>query len=290
MSDDLAEFKKELRLQQLKENTIEQYSRAIKRYHEEQGPFLTRKGADNWLSKHNHIVNRAAIKKYAQHQETNITVRKVKPKPRKLPEQLSKKEIQRIIQEIDEDYKLITELIAETGMRIGEAVRVKVEHISHEQGQIRLPTTKSTPRVVYPSPELLKRLEANSRRTVDNTKGWCFPSKHGSKSGHIHENTVRHHMKQVAANAKPHSLRHSFATKLLEQGVDLVTTRDLLGHKDISTTSIYTRVVQPRAREAAKHNWLPTTQGVEEAVQTNHPVIHEPTEEQENEDDVFGGL
>ena len=254
MSKQLDGFVTELKLQQLKPTTIEQYVRAIKRYHELRDK-LSKKGVDEFLAEHNHIVNRAAIKKWAQYNKVPLTLRKVKPTPRKLPVAYSEAQTKRLLQEVDPDYQLVVELLAETGCRVGEAVRIKKEHINLEKQSILLPTTKSNPRMMYPSKELLLKLLRNSREVSDNKEGWVFPSKYGSESGHIHENTVRLHLKKVFTSAKPHTFRHTFATRLLEEGVDLVTTRDLLGHQDISTTSIYTKVVQPRAREAASKMW-----------------------------------
>ena len=255
MNDKLIEgFVTELKLQQLRSNTIKQYVRAIKRYHSLQKT-INNKGVNSFLAEHNHIVNRAAIKKWAEYNKVSIAIRKVKPRPRKLPLAYSEAQVRRLIHEVDTEYQLIVELLAETGCRVGEAVRIKRKHINLEKNSILLPTTKSNPRMMYPRKELLLKLLRNSREVVDNKEGWVFPSKYGSESGHVHENTIRLHLRKVFDGAKPHTFRHTFATRLLEEGVDLVTTRDLLGHQDISTTSIYTRVVQPRAREAASKMW-----------------------------------
>lgn len=255
IDNETEKFAQEMRLQQLRETTIYHYTNTIRRFLEEHKE-LTQSNVDSFLSEANNTLNRSAIKKYLLFKKKKgIEVRKTKKQPRKIPVTFTESDTQRILNNIDSDYRLVVELLIETGCRIGEALAIRRQDIKEETNSILLPVTKSRPRIIYPSPELIKKLISNSYKP--NTKeGWVFPSKYGSETGHIHQNTVRLHLKKALEGAKPHTFRHTFATNLLEEGVDLVTVRDLVGHEDIGTTSIYTHVARPKAREAAKKRWI----------------------------------
>jgi integron integrase len=208
-------------------------------------------------------------------------------RPSRLPVVLSRDEIHRLLAGIDGTFGLMAQLLYGTGMRLMEAVRLRVQDIDFDYGQIIVRDGKGQKDRVVPLPEkisesLKKNLEqtrklhtedlsqglgrvylpeALQRKYPNAAKEWgwqyVFPSSRVSidpRSGekrrhHLHENGLQKKIKLSAAKAgiakrvNCHALRHSFATHLLEAGYDIRTIQELLGHADVSTTMIYTHVL-----------------------------------------------
>ena len=151
-------------------------------------------------------------------------------------------------------FHCLLELLYATGMRVSELVGLprtvlrgdkRVFSIKGKGGRERLVPLNAEARTA-----LDRFLEVSGR--FDNSP-WLFPSK--SASGHMTRQRFAQDLKDVAAEAgiggdriSPHVLRHAFASHLLDRGADLRTVQQLLGHADISTTEIYTHVLQERLK------------------------------------------
>ncbi len=167
-------------------------------------------------------------------------------KAKKLPNILSKKEIQNIISAIQNlKHKTIIMLIYSAGLRVSEAAQLKVSDINSQRGLIRITQGKGKKdRVTLLSEKVLKvlRVYYNGYRP----EYWLFPGANSEKpiTTRSIQNIFERACKKadIKKKATVHWLRHSFATHLLESGVDLRFIQELLGHESSKTTEIYTHV------------------------------------------------
>lgn len=178
------------------------------------------------------------------------------PRPRKdnkLPRVLSQSEVLQILQATNnEKHKTILFLVYSAGLRVGEVVRLKSEDIESTRMLIRVNKGKgSKDRYTLLSQIALDQLRKYYK--LYKPEEWLFS---GSKAGdHITERTVQRIFENSCTKAKitkdvsVHTLRHSFATHLLESGVDLRYIQELLGHASSKTTEIYTHVTQKNISE-----------------------------------------
>ncbi len=173
----------------------------------------------------------------------------VRPKKEsKLPEVLSQKEVLNILDSlINLKHKAILFLTYSSGLRVGEVVRLKVKDIDSDRMLIHVIQGKGRrDRYTVLSEVALKALREYARQSKPTV--WLFQGE--EEGSHITERTVQ----RVFENAKDkaevqkkvsvHSLRHSFATHLLEGGIDLRYIQELLGHQSSKTTEIYTHVTE----------------------------------------------
>ncbi len=169
-------------------------------------------------------------------------------KSKKIPIILSRNQIQQIIEQINNTkHKLIISLSYAAGLRISELVNLKVGDIDPEQLSIHIKQAKGKKdRITVLPDKLVSELRSMiAGRTADE---YLFVSNRGGNMAvrsvqKIFENALR--MSGISKKATFHSLRHSFATHLLENGVDIRYVQELLGHTNIRTTQIYTKVTNP---------------------------------------------
>jgi integrase/recombinase XerD len=139
-------------------------------------------------------------------------------------------------------------------LRISEAIGLKVTDIDSQRMVIRIEQGKGQKdRYVMLSPKLLEILRAWWR--VAKPKGWLFPGHRvdGSLTSDAVEQACRkaHRCCGIAKPITPHSLRHSFATHLLEAGTDVRTIQLLLGHRSLATTARYLRIATTKVCSTA---------------------------------------
>lgn len=173
------------------------------------------------------------------------------PRPkeeRKLPVVLSRTEVRAILDAVRNlKHRAALMLVYAAGLRVGEVVRLRPEDLDPERGLLHVRQGKGRKdRYVTLSEVALEAV--NLYRKAFRPEKWLFPG--GRPGRHLHERSIQHAFRRArtaAGIAKPatvHSLRHSFATHLLERGVDLRCIQEMLGHASPKTTQIYTRVTR----------------------------------------------
>ena len=191
---------------------------------------------------------------------------------KKLPIILSNKHIDKILEFTRQDqsatgirlYTMI-EILYATGIRISELVEMKLSSIYEDKNFLLVSGKGNKERLVPISKNtretLDKYLTIRSHFISEKIKSiWLFPSKQSSV-GHITRQRFNQLLNELNLQAdlgiksiSPHKLRHAFATHLLENGMDLRSLQQILGHADISTTQIYTHVLKERLKEIIKDN------------------------------------
>jgi len=166
-------------------------------------------------------------------------------KPHTLPEVLSKEEVRRMIEStVNPKHKCMIQILYGTGVRVGELVRLRMKDIDFERNCIRVVQGKGAKDRMGLLPKSIRDLLEGQKRVKQPTD-FLFTSYDG---GRLTEATVQKVVRsaaQLAAIQKevtPHTLRHSFATHLLESGTDIRYIQELLGHAKLATTQIYTKV------------------------------------------------
>ena len=186
-----------------------------------------------------------------------------------LPKSLSEAEVDQLLLAPDVDTaiglrdKTMIELLYATGLRVSELVALTISQVNVRQGVVRVIGKGAKERLVPVGEEALDWLARYLRHARPELLGIkasdvLFPSQRGRG---MTRQTFWHRLKHWANVAgieqalSPHTLRHAFATHLLNHGADLRVVQLLLGHSDLSTTQIYTHVAKARLQELhAEHH------------------------------------
>ena len=175
------------------------------------------------------------------------------PQPRKLPVVLSPEEVSRFLEAAPGlKYKAALSVAYGAGLRVSEVVALKTTDIDSKRMVIRVEQGKGRKdRYVMLSPQLLELLRAWWKAA--RPQGWLFPGQNRVSPLSTRQfNRACHAAAQTAEIDKPvtpHTLRHSFATHLLEQNIDIRVIQVLLGHSKLETTALYTQVATRTIRE-----------------------------------------
>lgn len=199
---------------------------------------------------YNYLVDENIVENNVFHNVKNPKLEK------KLPNYLNYNEMEELLESIDIstteglEKRLLIEMFYSTGCRVSEMINVKISDIDFTNKTIRIMGKGSKERIVYFGDYASKYLD-NYLSKVKCDK-YLFTNKKGEKlTVNEVEQIVKDIMKHISikTHVTPHTLRHTFATHLLNNGADIKTVQELLGHANLSTTGIYTHVSSDRLKD-----------------------------------------
>lgn len=188
---------------------------------------------------------------------------------RRLPETLTESEVEALLATPDRDEPLgerdaaMLEVLYASGLRVSELVGLQMDEVNLRQGVVRIVGKGSKERLVPLGEEALVALErflggARAEILAGRASHAVFPTRRGeAMTRQAFWQLIRRHAQQagIRKHLSPHTLRHAFATHLINHGADLRVVQMLLGHSDISTTQIYTHVARERLKQLhARHH------------------------------------
>jgi integrase/recombinase XerD len=188
---------------------------------------------------------------------------------RSLPRSLTEEEVEALLDApvihdpLGHRDRTMLEVLYATGLRVSELVNLKATQVNLNQGVLRIIGKGDRERLIPLGDEAVRWVTqfvrgARSEILLDRQTEYLFPTRRGDR---MTRQAFWHIIKRYARKAgvqkelSPHTLRHAFATHLLNHGADLRVVQMLLGHSDLSTTQIYTHVARERMKELhAQHH------------------------------------
>ena len=189
--------------------------------------------------------------------KTNPTISINSPKlPKRLPKVLNILEIEKIIkQNLNEKDYAIVELLYSAGVRVSELTELELKNIDLAQKVIKVFGKGSKERIIPIGAKCVQSIKnyLKKRELIAlkyNSKPYLFLEENGKKTTRQKVYKIIHELgRSIDKNISPHTIRHSFATHLLERGADLRVVQELLGHSSIVTTQLYTHISKKTLRE-----------------------------------------
>jgi len=178
---------------------------------------------------------------------------------RSLPQAMAESDVEKLLQapDLESDYGLrdrcMLELMYSSGLRVSELVGLQLNQVNTRLGLVRLVGKGSKERVVPVGEEALHWLT----RYLEQARPGLQACRGSAITRQAFWQNIKKHLQKAGVKTafSPHSLRHAFATHLLNHGADLRTVQMLLGHSSLSTTQIYTHIAQTRLQSIhARHH------------------------------------
>ncbi|AIU70834.1 recombinase XerC [Thermococcus eurythermalis] len=262
----LEEFETYLDLEGKSPNTVRMYSYYVRRYLEWGGAinarsalrFLARLRREGYSNRSLNLVVQA-LRAYFRFEGYDDEAEKLKPPkvPRSLPKALTREEVKRLLSVIPPTRKrdrLIVLLLYGAGLRVSELCNLKKGDIDLDRGIIVVRGGKGAKDRVVPIPEFLAKEIRSYLETRSDSSEYLLVEERRKNKDRLSPKTVwyllRKYGEKAGVEVTPHKLRHSFATHMLERGVDIRAIQELLGHSNLSTTQIYTKVTVEHLKKA----------------------------------------
>ena len=268
---DFAKEKGVTKPEQISLELVRQYRLYINRFTDNEGKTLKQ------ITQNYHIIALRSFLKYlAKYDYKTLPAEKLElsKTPSRMVEFLELDEVERLIESTSSEKEEILRLrdnailhtLFSTGLRVSELCSLKKDQVNLKRGEFTVRGKGDKLRLIFLSPEATEALEKYSKKRNDNSKFLFIAHKQigntekemesfGKDAKGLTSRTIQRIVKKYAMLAgitkpiTPHTLRHSFATDLLQNGADIRSVQSMLGHASITTTQIYTHITNQQLRE-----------------------------------------